>query len=66
VYPLKKVNEGVRYLNGNQAIPVSGFEEFERLLLETLREIFDEGKPFVQTEDTDRCRYCAYKEICQR
>ncbi len=66
VYPLKKVNEGVRYLNSNKAIPVSGFEEFQRLLLETLLDIFDEDKPFVQTEDTLRCRYCAYKEICQR
>jgi len=66
VYPLKKVNEGIKYLNYDQSIPVSGFEEFERLLVQTLEEMFDLDTPFVQTDDADRCRYCAYKEICQR
>ncbi len=66
VYPLKKVNEGTQWLNHRQVIPPSGFVEFEKLLVNTLKELFDESKPFTQTVDLDRCRYCAYKEICQR
>lgn len=66
VYPLKKVNEGIQWLNHGQVIPPSGFKEFERLLITTLKELYDETVPFTQTDDTDRCRYCAYKEICQR
>ena len=66
IYPLKKVNDGVRWLNYDASIPPSGLEEFEKLLLETLNELFDETKPFTQTEDSDLCRFCEYKEICQR
>jgi CRISPR/Cas system-associated exonuclease Cas4 (RecB family) len=66
VYPLKKVNDGTRWLNHESVVPPSGFKEFERLLITTLKELFDETVPFTQTDDTDRCRYCTYKEICQR
>lgn len=41
-------------------------EEFERLLAETLAELFDESVPFVQCEDRDTCAYCDYRDICRR
>jgi len=63
---LKKVNEGIQWLNHGQVIPIAGFSEFEKQLTQVLQELFDETVPFTQTDDTDRCRYCAYKEICQR
>ena len=66
IYPLKKVNDGVKWLNHDAPIPPSGLEVFEKLLLETLNELFDETKPFTQTDDSALCRFCAYKEICQR
>lgn len=66
VYPLKKVNEGIRWLNHGQAIPPAGFKEFETQLASTLQELFDPEVPFTQTPDTDRCRFCTYREICQR
>ena len=66
VYPLKKVNEGTQWLNHGSVVPPSGFEEFERRLMEVLTELFDETVPFIQTDQPDRCRFCAYKEICQR
>jgi RecB family exonuclease len=66
VYPLKKVNEGIQWLNHDRVIPMDGFSEFERQLKQVLQELFDESVPFTQTDDIDRCRYCAYKEICQR
>lgn len=40
------------------------FRERLRTLLE--EEIFNQRVPFTQTEDTDRCSYCDFKNICQR
>lgn len=31
-----------------------------------LEEMYDPRVPFSQTEDWDKCKYCAYKEICGR
>lgn len=40
--------------------------EFENGLRGLLEEIFDPEVPFDQTEDEEKCRFCAYKEICDR
>jgi hypothetical protein len=40
--------------------------EFESRLKQLLEEIFDPSKPFVQTEHTKSCEYCAFKGICYR
>jgi hypothetical protein len=66
VYPLKKVNEGIKWLNYGHPVPESGIKEFESLLRDTVNEIFDPAVDFEQTEDSTLCQYCAYKEICQR
>ena len=66
VYPLKRVNEDSKWLYDDNVIPVQAWTTFERLLSETIRELFDQAVPFTQTEDATRCRFCAYKEICQR
>ena len=66
VYPLKKVNEGIKWLYYSRIIPSEAFEVFENRLMETLNELFDETVPFKQTDEVDRCRWCAYKDICQR
>lgn len=39
---------------------------FEFHLSEFVGAIFDENKPFVQTEDTDICEFCGYNGICNR
>ncbi len=41
-------------------------EQFELILKELLTEIYDPTINFDQTEDTKKCGYCPYKEICQR
>ncbi len=41
-------------------------EEFEVELKGLITEIFDKSKVFDQTEDVEKCKYCAYKEICGR
>ena len=38
--------------------------EFEKILSEKLREIFDKNLPFIETEDKDNCKFCAYKNLC--
>ncbi len=66
VFPLKKVNDGMQWLNHGQPIPQSAIELFESMLTEVLTELFDDQVDFTQTEDSDRCRFCAYKNICLR
>lgn len=42
-------------------------EPFERLLRETLAEMFDPSITFQQCEDAEHtCRYCDFREICKR
>jgi hypothetical protein len=41
-------------------------EEFEVLLFSIIDEIFDMGCGFEQTDDTNACTYCDYKNICNR
>ncbi len=40
--------------------------EFELLLSGILSEIFNPKIPFIQTENTETCRNCAYQTICNR
>jgi RecB family exonuclease len=40
--------------------------EFEQLLSSTISSIFDSEQPFLQTEDSDRCKYCTYKDLCRK
>ena len=66
VYPLKKVNDGVQWLNHGEEIPKEALDLFGEKLQKVLLTIFDPENPFTQTDDTQRCRFCAYREICQR
>lgn len=40
--------------------------DFEAQLNILLTGLFDENKPFVQTDDPNRCRYCDFKNMCNR
>ncbi|HEY9114767.1 MAG TPA: PD-(D/E)XK nuclease family protein [Bacteroidales bacterium] len=41
-------------------------EKFEELLVSLLTQLLDSTQAFVQTQETDRCQYCDYKDICNR
>ena len=41
-------------------------EEFEALLAQTLRELFDPQVPFTATEDEKVCQWCDFAKICRR
>ena len=52
-----------------EKVPVEGIEltEYTKTVLsETLQELFSKDIPFSQTEDTDACTYCDFKDMCQR
>lgn len=40
--------------------------EFQAKLAALLAEIFDPAKPFVQTENTEHCKFCPYRHMCYR
>lgn len=41
-------------------------EPFERLVAETLAELYDSAVPFTQCEDAESCRFCDFNKICKR
>ena len=47
------------YINKN-------WEEFETFLKPILKDIFFGDKPFDQTNDTNHCKYCDFKNLCDR
>ncbi|GHU67585.1 hypothetical protein FACS189413_02620 [Bacteroidia bacterium] len=50
--------------------PVEDFRElndnFQALLMDAIREIFDSAHPFSQTEIAENCRYCDFRAMCNR
>jgi RecB family exonuclease len=66
LFRLKKLSEGINYINGGEVIRREQFDEFRGRTQTILEEIFNPSVPFRQTEDETRCRYCAYKDICNR
>ena len=62
----RKLDDGIQYLNGGEPLDAAQLEEFESHLVRTIEEIYHPEKNFTRTEDITRCRYCAFREICQR
>ena len=63
---LKSMKDGVWMLNSGEPFSSNQFQEFEVNLKNLLLKIFDKDIPFRQTDDEERCTYCAYKEMCHR
>lgn len=56
----------VRTPLGGDHLSAKDLEDFETQLRGLLLELFDANKPFVQTDDSERCRICKFREICNR
>jgi ATP-dependent helicase/nuclease subunit B len=41
-------------------------DHFDALLRDLLTEIMDATLPFSQTEDSDHCKYCPFRQLCHR
>jgi CRISPR/Cas system-associated exonuclease Cas4 (RecB family) len=54
----------------NEKMTINDFHDimdpFSEQITKTFESMFDNALPFVQTEDRQRCIYCAFKNICQR
>lgn len=59
----KDLKIGSQTFNSFQSPAVADFYDN---LTRLVSDIFDETKPFVQTDDIDRCMYCQFKNVCQR
>lgn len=51
-------------------IPVNNFafyeDEFRERLQSLLQEIYNPEEPFTQTEDTKKCEFCDFRDLCKR
>lgn len=68
IYSLKKLSEGFIKLktpDGNN-LNKENYENFEKLLIKLVAEIFDKNIPFKQTQDEKLCSYCNYNTICNK
>ena len=65
IYALRKINDGLNYLT-NSAMSRAELDEYGERLKELIGEILSPEGKFIQTDDKDRCRFCAFKSICYR
>lgn len=62
IYPLRQMADGLEKL---EHYSMTDHTNFEELLFTLIRKILLESD-FTMTTDTARCKYCAYKDICNR
>jgi len=53
-------------LEDSSVINAEAISNFETLLISLFEELFDPQIPFVQTSDITHCKYCDYKQICNK
>jgi hypothetical protein len=68
IYPFKKMFENLTFIRVDKTdiIDDGMVEEFEQILLNLFRELFDPGMPFSRTGTEKNCRYCPYTNPCGR
>ncbi|MDP4281901.1 MAG: PD-(D/E)XK nuclease family protein [Bacteroidota bacterium] len=71
IVSLKKISSGFMGLkipDGEENTPLTSqtLDEFRKILISLLSEIFDPSLPFSATENINRCRYCEFISFCGR
>ena len=66
VYELRRASRGTEFLRRGEVLSDSFLNVFQQKLQALVGEVFSKSEPFRQTEDLSKCRFCAYKTICQR
>lgn len=67
IISLRKYASYLMPLDDNEAWQSSdNYKDFERVLIELLKQIYDVELSFTATSDTERCKYCSFKSICNR
>lgn len=69
IYWLQSTNKQLAALEGGNAdcsIPLSWIQLFENVLKEVALEMMDPTIAYTQTSDSERCKFCDFKSICNR
>ena len=67
IISLRKFGSYLMPLDDDEAwLSQSNYTDFEKVLHDLLKQIYDTELPFSATTDTDRCKYCSFKVICNR
>ncbi|MBL7779291.1 MAG: PD-(D/E)XK nuclease family protein [Chitinophagales bacterium] len=69
IYWLQSTNKQLAALEGGDAdgsIPLSWILLFEDVLKEVAQEMMDPNIAYTQTSDSERCKFCDFKSICNR
>jgi CRISPR/Cas system-associated exonuclease Cas4 (RecB family) len=63
---MKKLKEGIQWLNNGRSISANELSFFDELLDGLVHEIYDPAISFDQTSELENCRLCQFKGICNR
>lgn len=66
IYSMRAFSGGISFLNEGAEVSDDQIAEFKEKLTGLITEITNPHIDFSQTNDPKRCRFCAYKEICNR
>lgn len=68
IYSFKKILEGMKLVNVDKSeiIGESLLDQYETILVDIFKELFDPEVPFSQTEEELNCQFCPFKNICTR
>ena len=67
IYSLKKLSNGFMPVKLNKSnIDNEIINKFEQGLLDLINNIFDPSLKFTQTDDLNICKYCNYKQVCNK
>jgi len=67
IISLRKFGSYLMLLDDNEAWQSSSnYNDIEEVLSVMLKHIFDASLPFKATNDTEHCKYCSFKSICNR
>ncbi len=70
IYFMRNLSEGLQFLQTgptkSTVLDLESLLDYESEMVALIDEIFDPELPFLQTEEEDRCRFCAYKQMCVR
>jgi len=67
IYSLRKLSQGFISLKLPDSVNLfESFSRFEEQLSSLIRNMLDPAETLHQTDDTDQCKWCDYKDICNR
>lgn len=66
IYRLRDLNYSDELKPALKCFDENSKNEFRLKLVEKLNEIRNKDIPFRQTEDTDNCKFCGFKEFCKK